>query len=200
MLKSSRHIEVVMKRIGIFASGSGTNTENIVEYFRQSKWAIVEAIFCNNTRAGVIDRAHKLEVPHMGFKNKDLENKTILRKLKEYKVDLIVLAGFLRKIPSDIIKAYRNRIINIHPALLPDYGGRGMYGIRVHRAIIENEEKKTGITIHYVNEEYDEGDIIFKKAIEIDAEDTPEDVQYKVQQLEYKHYPQVIEYLLNNLD
>ncbi len=189
-----------MKRIGIFASGSGTNAENIVKYFLESELATVQAVFCNNSRAGVIDRAHKLGIRCILFENEDLLNGTILKKLAECKIDLIALAGFLRKIPSDIIDQYDHKIINIHPALLPDYGGEGMYGMHIHRAVIENEEEETGVTIHYVNEEYDEGDIIFQEVIEIDYEDTPEDVQYKVQQLEYKHYPEVIEYLLNSLD
>jgi len=189
-----------MKRIGIFASGSGTNAENIIKYFLDSELANVEAIFCNNSKAGVIDRAHKLSIRCIVFSDNDLADGTILKKLEECQIDLIVLAGFLKKIPKDIIEEYDHRIINIHPALLPDYGGEGMYGMHVHRAVVENEEEETGVTIHYVSDEYDEGDIIFQEAIEIDYEDSPEDVQYKVQQLEYKHYPEVIEYLLNSLD
>ena len=123
----------------------------------------------------------------------------MLAKLKDCRADLIVLAGFLKKIPTEILDEYEDRVINIHPSLLPDYGGEGMYGMHIHRAIVENEEEETGITIHYVSDDYDEGEIIFQEAIEVDFEDSPEDVQYKVQQLEHKHYPEVIEYLLRDL-
>lgn len=189
-----------MKRIAVFASGSGTNAENIVKYFEDSDLARVAVIFCNRKDAGVMDRAHKLGVRSIYFTKDQLESGDVLEKLQEVKVDFIVLAGFLLKIPSDIISEFEGRIINIHPALLPDYGGPGMYGMAVHEAVVENEEEESGITIHYINDEYDEGEIIFQESVEIDFEDSPEDVQYKVQQLEHKHYPEVIEYLIKDLD
>lgn len=189
-----------MKQIAIFSSGSGSNAENIVKYFSESEFARVCMIFCNNARAGVIERARKLEARYQVFDEEQLENGYILEKLRGCKADLIVLAGFLKKIPASILEAYPDRVVNIHPSLLPDYGGAGMYGMHVHRAVVENEEEETGITIHYVSNGYDEGDIIFQEAMEIDYEDTPEDVQYKVQKLEHKHYPEVIEYILKDLD
>ena len=189
-----------MKRIAVFASGSGTNAENIVKYFEDSDLARVAVIFCNRKNAGVMDRAHKLGVRSIYFDRDQLESGDVLEKLRELKVDFVVLAGFLLKIPSDIIAEYEGRIINIHPALLPDYGGPGMYGMAVHEAVVENEEEESGITIHHINDEYDDGEIIFQESVEIDFEDSPEDVQYKVQQLEHKHYPEVIEYLIKDLD
>lgn len=189
-----------MKRIAIFASGSGSNAENLIKHFEENDHAEVAQIFCNNPKAGVIDRARKLGIRFLVFNNEDLNSGFLLEKLKSAKIDLIVLAGFLKKIPTSMIEAYENRIVNIHPALLPDYGGEGMFGIHVHREVVENEEEETGITIHYVSEEYDEGEIIFQESVEIDFEDSPEDVQYKVQQLEYKHFPEVVEYILKDLD
>lgn len=189
-----------MKRIAIFASGSGSNAENLVKHFEESDQAEVVQIFCNNPNAGVIDRARKLGTRCLVFTMDELNNGFVLEKLDSCRADLIVLAGFLKKIPENILDEYDGRIVNIHPALLPDYGGAGMYGMNVHRAVVENEEEETGITIHYVSDEYDEGEIIFQEAVEIDFEDSPEDVQYKVQQLEYKHYPEVVEYILRDID
>ena len=190
-----------MKKIVIFASGSGTNAENIIKYFldNEEAEARVMAVFCNNPKAGVLDKVHKLSVPKFVFNLDELENGQVCQKLLEIRPDLIVLAGFLKKIPTDIIEAFEGRIINIHPGLLPEYGGEGMYGRYVHEAVVENEEEETGITIHHVTEDYDEGEIIFTETVEVDFEDTPEDVEYKVRQLEYKHYPEVIEYFLRDL-
>ena len=147
-----------------------------------------------------MDRAHKLGIRSIHFNKDELSNGQVLHRLQELKVDFIVLAGFLLKVPTEIIEDFEDRIINIHPALLPDYGGPGMYGMAVHEAVVENEEEESGITIHYLNDQYDEGEIIFQQSVEVDFEDTPEDVQYKVQQLEHKHYPEVIEYLIKDLD
>lgn len=188
-----------MKNVAVFASGSGTNAENIVNYFEDSDLARVNVIFCNRKNAGVVDRAHKLGVRCIIFNKEQLQDGTVLEHLRNLKIDFIVLAGFLLKIPGEILDEFPDRIINIHPALLPDYGGDGMYGMAVHEAVVENEEEETGITIHYINDEYDEGEIIFQETVEVDYEDTPEDVQYKVQQLEYKHYPEVIEYVIKDL-
>lgn len=189
-----------MKNIAVFASGSGTNAENIVKYFEDSELARVAVIFTNRKDAGVVDRAHKLGIRCIIFNKEQLQSGYVLQRLQECKIDFIALAGFLLLIPSEIIDAYKDRIINIHPALLPDYGGEGMYGIHVHEAVVENEEEETGISIHYVDHEYDNGDIIFQETVEVDFEDAPEDVQYKVQKLEHKHYPEVIEYLIKDLD
>mgnify|MGYP001076459137 CR=1 FL=1 len=189
-----------MKKIAVFASGNGTNTESIVDYFEDSELARVAVIFCNRKKAGVVDRARNLGVPCIVFSKEELQSGTVLQKLREARIDFIVLAGFLAKIPGDILQSYEQKVINIHPALLPDYGGEGMFGIHVHEAVVENEEEETGITIHYVSEGYDEGEIIFQETVEVDYEDTPQDVQYKVQQLEHKHYPEVIEYVIKDLD
>lgn len=188
-----------MKKIVILASGSGTNAENIVRYFEESDLARVVAIVTNNPKAGVLDRARKLGVQATVLSNSEIEDGTLQAKLEALRCDLVVLAGFLRKVPEALIKAFDQRIINIHPALLPDYGGPGMYGKHVHQAVVENEDEVSGITIHYVNENYDEGEIIFQEEVEVDFEDTWEDVEYKVRELELRHYPSVIEYLLPNL-
>lgn len=184
----------------MFASGNGSNTENIINYFEDSELARVAAVFCNRKEAGVVERAHRLGVRCIVFNRDQLNSGYILEKLQELRIDFIVLAGFLLKIPQNILDTFPDRVINLHPALLPDYGGEGMYGIRVHEAVVDNEEEETGITIHYVSEEYDDGDIIFQEVVEVDYEDSPEDVQYKVQTLEHKHYPEVIEYLIKDLD
>lgn len=188
-----------MKKLVILASGSGTNAENIVRYFEESELARVVAIFTNNPQAGVLDKARKLGVQATVLTNSQIEDGTLQSKLEGLRCDLVVLAGFLRKIPAELTQAFENRIINIHPALLPDYGGPGMYGKHVHMAVVDNEDEVSGITIHYVNENYDEGEIIFQEEVEVDYEDTWEDVEYKVRELEHRHYPSVIEYLLPNL-
>ncbi|PTM05904.1 MAG: phosphoribosylglycinamide formyltransferase [Bacteroidetes bacterium] len=188
-----------MKKIVILASGSGTNAENIVRYFEDSDLARVDAIITNNAKAGVIDKARKLGVSCFVIGNQMVAEGDLAKKLTSLKPDLIVLAGYLMLIPQDIISTFPKRIINIHPALLPDYGGAGMYGKYVHQAVVENEEEVSGISIHYVSEAYDEGEIIFQEEVEIDFEDEWQDVEYKIRELEYKHYPAVIEYLLPDL-
>lgn len=188
-----------MKKLVILASGSGTNAENIARYFEDSELARVVAIITNNPQAGVLDKARKLGIQATVLTNSQIEDGTLQAKLESLRCDLVVLAGFLRKIPLDLIQAFENRIINIHPALLPDYGGPGMYGKHVHMAVVENEDEVSGITIHYVSENYDEGEIIFQEEVEVDFEDTWQDVEYKVRELEHRHYPSVIEYLLPNL-
>jgi phosphoribosylglycinamide formyltransferase-1 len=185
-----------MKKIVIFASGSGTNAENIIKHFESREMAKVIAVFTNNPYAKVIERAHKLKVPTEIFSKTEFYESKFLQKLISYQPDLIVLAGFLLKLPEIIVQAYPNKIINIHPALLPNYGGKGMYGMNVHRAVVENNESETGITIHYVNENYDEGNIIFQKKVALSTTDTPEMVAEKIHELEQKYFPTVIEYLL----
>lgn len=189
-----------MKNIVIFASGSGTNAEKIIEYFQDSPVGTVTHVFTNVKTAGVLDRAKALGVRTYVFNEEELISGVVLSKLKTAKTDLIVLAGFLKLIPKEIVEAYPDRIINIHPALLPDYGGKGMYGMNVHKAVVENEEEETGITIHYVNEAYDEGDVIFQESVDVDYEDSPEDVAYKVQQLEHEHFAPMVEWVLNEME
>jgi len=186
-----------MKRIIIFASGSGTNTQRIAEYFSNSDNAQVVMIFSNRKDAYVLQRAHQMDIPAVAFDKTDFyENDVILNKLYSLHPDLIVLAGFLWKVPEKIVCAFPNQIINIHPALLPKYGGKGMYGDHVHRTVIENREKESGITIHYVNEDYDEGAHILQVRCRIDDYDTPETLAEKVHALEYKYYSKTIEFVL----
>jgi phosphoribosylglycinamide formyltransferase-1 len=185
-----------MKKIVIFASGSGTNAENVIQYFATRSIGNVVGVFTNNENAKVIDRAKKLDVPTVIFSKEDLNSGKTLQELSLFQPDLIVLAGFLLKFPSTIIEVYPNQIVNIHPALLPKYGGKGMYGMHIHKAVVENNEKETGITIHYVNENYDEGNIIFQQSVVLTETDTPDDVAAKIHTLEQKHFPEEIEKLL----
>jgi phosphoribosylglycinamide formyltransferase 1 len=189
-----------MKNIAIFASGSGTNAENIIRYFSNRKSAEVSLVLSNKREAYVLKRAASLNVRSVFFDHKDLyEKEKVSRYLAMYKIDFIVLAGFLWLIPENILNIYEKRIINIHPALLPKYGGKGMYGEKVHEAIIAKHEKESGITIHYVNNQYDEGDIIFQTRCKVTPEDTPDTLAAKVHALEYKHFPVVIEELVAKL-
>ncbi|MDH5412578.1 MAG: phosphoribosylglycinamide formyltransferase [Flavobacteriaceae bacterium] len=185
-----------MKRIAIFASGSGTNAENIIRYFQKNPVAIVVLVLSNKKDAKVLERAKKHNIKSLSFnKNQFIEENEVLNILKN-EADFIVLAGFLLKVPEKIIKAFPQKIINIHPALLPKYGGKGMYGMHVHNAVIANKERETGISIHYVNENYDEGSIIFQKKVRITENDTPNSIADKVHQLEYRYFPQIIESVL----
>ncbi|MCL7752494.1 phosphoribosylglycinamide formyltransferase [Polaribacter sp. Z022] len=182
-----------MKRIVIFASGSGTNAENIIKFFNLTKTAIVTNVLCNNEHAKVFERCKRLNVNSLHFNRNDFfKSDKILNILKE-DADYIILAGFLWKIPENIIDAFPNKIINIHPALLPNYGGKGMYGMNVHRAVKENNETETGITIHYVNANYDEGAIIFQAKTALNEDDSPEKIAEKIHILEQEHFPKVIE-------
>lgn len=188
------------KRIVILASGSGTNAQRIIEYFRQSHTASIAEvvlIISNNKNALVLERAKRLNIQAVHFSKEDFfESDNVLKSLKEIHPDLIVLAGFILKIPENILKEFPDKIINIHPAMLPKYGGKGMYGLRVHQAVIENKEAETGITIHFVNENYDEGAIIFQKTVKVSAQDTPQTIAEKVHVLEHEWFPKVIEELL----
>ena len=184
-----------MKRIAIFASGSGTNAQNICEYFSSRKGVIVDSIFSSRKDAYVLKRAEKLGVPAFVINREDFySTDSYINLLKGRRIDLLVLAGFLWLVPPNLVRQFR--IINIHPALLPKYGGKGMYGMKVHNAVIENGDKESGITIHHVNEVYDDGRLIFQARCAVDSSDTPEQVAEKVHQLEYKYYPEVIESLL----
>ncbi|NOQ92142.1 MAG: phosphoribosylglycinamide formyltransferase, partial [Flavobacteriaceae bacterium] len=172
-----------MIRIIIFASGSGTNAENIIKYFDKSGFVKVTFVLTNNKNAGVLERAKRLNIPSKVFSKSELNSDVFLHFLKK-ESDFIILAGFLLKIPENLIQAFSKKIVNIHPALLPNYGGKGMYGMYIHQAVVANKEPKTGITIHYVNKNYDEGAIIFQKEVALTGNDTPEDVAAKIHQLE----------------
>lgn len=186
-----------MKRIVIFASGSGTNAQNIIESFQKNKLVEVTLVLSNKKEAKVLERAKKLNVSAKSFSKKDLfSSEGILTILKQENPDLIVLAGFLLKFPEFILKEFPNKVINIHPALLPKYGGKRMYGMKVHESVVANKESETGITIHYVNENYDEGAIIFQKSFLLSENETSETVASKIHELEYKFFPKVIEELL----
>ncbi|WP_069659306.1 phosphoribosylglycinamide formyltransferase [Arcticibacter eurypsychrophilus] len=188
------------KRIAIFASGSGSNAQKIMEHFNKHPDAEVALILCNNPSAYVIQRADNFEIPsHVFDKYEFTKTDTILKLLKSMEIDLIVLAGFLWLIPENLLKAFPNQIINIHPALLPKYGGKGMYGDRVHQAVLDNKETESGITIHFVNENFDDGEIIHQSRYRIDKNDDIEMIKFKGQQLEHLHYPKVVENLVKKM-
>ena len=183
-----------VRKIVIFASGSGSNTENIIRHFENSKNIKVAAVFSNKRNARVLRRAYDLDVQALYFdRDAFYHSNDVLHVLKDIDPDLIVLAGFLWMVPKNIIENFPNRIINVHPALLPNYGGKGMYGMRVHEAIITNKEKESGITIHFVNEHYDEGEHIFQAKTIIETHDSPESLASKINELEHHHFPLVIE-------
>ena len=186
-----------MKRIVIFASGSGTNAENIIKYFHKKGNAEVVMVLSNKKEAKVLEKANNHNISALYF-NQISFYKTdyILALVEAAEPDLIVLAGFLLKMPENILNKFKNKIINIHPALLPKYGGKGMYGMNVHNAVAEHKEKETGITIHFVNEHYDEGKVIFQARTPVKNSDSPEDIAKKVHILEYEHFPKIIEKLL----
>ncbi len=191
------NLRVMKKNIAIFASGSGSNTENIIRYFRKSEAIQVSLVLSNRSDAYVLERAHRLGVPCNVFPKEDwMAGDEILAVLQEYHIDFVVLAGFLVRVPDLLLHAYPNKIINIHPALLPKFGGKGMYGDRVHEAVVAAGEKESGITIHYINERYDEGNTVFQIACPVLPTDSPEDVAKKVHALEYEHFPRVIERVL----
>lgn len=186
-----------MKRIAIFASGNGSNAENLIRFFHNRETGSVILVLSNNPRAKVLERAKNLNISAFSFnKTAFLESDDVLNLLKSAKPDLIVLAGFLWKFPIHILNAFPNRVINIHPALLPKYGGKGMYGHFVHKAVVANKETETGITIHYVNEHYDEGAVIFQAKCDVAPSDSVENVAEKIHELEMEHFPKVIESIL----
>lgn len=183
----------MIKKIAIFASGSGSNAENIYNYFKTNDNVAISLILTNNPNAGVIERANRLNIPFVVFDNNAFKNTDeIVKLLQENNIDLVVLAGFLWLIPTNLIEAFPNKIVNIHPALLPKYGGKGMFGDNVHKAVVEHKEAETGITIHFVNQYYDEGEIIFQAKCEVLPTDTFEEVASKIHTLEYEHFPKVI--------
>ncbi|MBU2995765.1 phosphoribosylglycinamide formyltransferase [Cellulophaga baltica] len=187
-----------MKRIVLFASGSGSNVENISNYFSNNSEVTIAAVLTNKNNAKVIERCNQLNISALYFnRHAFYTSDCVLDILKNINPDLIVLAGFLLKVPEKLVKNFPNKIINIHPALLPKYGGKGMYGMNVHNAVKTNNEQETGITIHYVNENYDEGAIIKQAKTPVSATDTTDDIAHKVHELEYKHFPKVIDSLLH---
>lgn len=179
--------------IVIFASGSGSNAENLFQYFQNNPEINVSAFFCNNPKAYVIDRARKLNVPCEVFDRSTFKSADFLDTLAQYRPDFIVLAGFLWMVPGYLIDAYPDKILNIHPALLPKYGGKGMYGSFVHEAVIRDKEISSGITIHLVNQRYDEGRVIFQAICDITKGDTADSLAAKIHELEYKYFPQIVE-------
>lgn len=183
----------------IFASGSGTNAENIIKYFEKHEHIQVVAVLSNKRTAGALRKAYDLGVKSLLFDKKALyHSHEILNLLKDINPDLIVLAGFLWLMPPHILEEFPDKFINIHPALLPKYGGKGMYGHRVHEAVIENKETQSGITIHYVNPKYDEGRVIFQESVDIESNDSPERLAEKIHELEYRYFPEVIQNLLED--
>jgi phosphoribosylglycinamide formyltransferase 1 len=190
-----------MKKIAIFASGSGTNAQRIIEYFKDHPDISVSIVLCNKPDAFVLERAKNLSVDSMVFFRKEFyETDLVLQKLEDNKIDLIVLAGFLWLLPENLLNAYAGKIINIHPALLPKYGGKGMFGMRVHEAVIQAGEKESGISIHLVNEKYDAGEIIFQAKCVVSEKETPETLAKKIHLLEYTYFPKVIESVILNKD
>ena len=190
-----------LKRIAIFASGSGSNAQRIMEHFKRHKEMEVAIVLSNRADSYVLQRADNFEIPTHVFSKEELyDSATILKLLKNLNIDIIVLAGFLWLIPENIIRQYPKRIINIHPALLPKYGGKGMYGDIIHETVIANHDHETGITIHYVNETFDEGEIIYQNKCLVESTDTTEKLAYKVHQLEHLHYPRIIEDLLKKTE
>ena len=185
-----------MKKIAILASGEGTNAERIIRYFLEKRTAEVALVIVNKAQAGVLKRAERLSVPSLILTAQDFADGKALEILHQYHIDFIVLAGFLLKVPDAILHDYPNKIVNIHPALLPKFGGKGMYGNRVHEAVIAAAEKESGITIHFINGHYDEGDTIFQATCPVMPNDTPETLAARVHALEYEHFPQVIEKIL----
>ncbi|MBP1669244.1 MAG: phosphoribosylglycinamide formyltransferase [Bacteroidetes bacterium] len=186
-----------MVTLALFASGSGTNVENIVRYFDKNPGVTIVGVFSNNARAYVLERAGKLGIPAFVFSRHEFyETDKVIALLQTCNAGWIILAGFLWLIPENLIARYPNRIVNIHPALLPKYGGKGMYGLRVHQTVIENGDKESGITIHRVNAEYDRGDIIFQARCPVMPDDTAETLAQRVHKMEYEFYPKIIEKLV----
>lgn len=182
-----------MKNIAIFASGSGSNAENIAEYFKGNADVSISLIVCNKADAFVLERAKKLNIPSKVVTGAEMKDQdSVMALMREYSIDFIVLAGYLLRIPAYLVDAYPNAIVNIHPALIPLHCGKGMYGDRVHEDVIACGDKESGITIHYVNEQYDSGDIIFQAKCQVEEGDTAHDVATKVHTLEYAHFPHVI--------
>jgi len=186
-------------RVAILASGTGSNAKSILQYFQDHQTIQITLIGSNRTGAGVLEIADKMGVDTYSFSNSDLRQGDVLETFRQKKIDFIILAGFLALVPLSLVHAYENRILNIHPALLPKYGGKGMYGHHVHAAVKEQNENHSGMTIHLVNPEFDKGKIIFQAAIKLSQEDTPEDIQKKVLVLEHQYYAGVVESYIHSM-
>jgi phosphoribosylglycinamide formyltransferase-1 len=186
-------------RLAIFASGNGSNAEALIQYFQHHSNIRVVAVFVNKPGAGVIEKAKKLNVPVVLFGKEEWQNGSVLKQLHQYRISYILLAGFFWLVPIEILRDYENKILNIHPSLLPKYGGKGMYGIRVHEAVLANNERESGITIHLINEAYDDGEILFQKKIQIEPSDTALTLAHKINQLETYYYPRITEAFILNL-
>jgi phosphoribosylglycinamide formyltransferase-1 len=186
------------KNIVVFASGSGSNAIKIYEYFQKDKRVNIKALCCNKKSAPVIQKFQNIGIKTIVFEKNSLNDGGVLKSLLKLNPSLIILAGFLLKMPEEIISNFENRIINIHPALLPSYGGKGMYGISIHRSVVENSELFSGLTIHYVNKDYDKGAIIFQEKVELSKNETAETLSKKILKLEHLQYPRVIEKLLKD--
>lgn len=185
-----------MRCIAVFASGSGSNAENLYHHFLSSKRVKIDLILTENPNAFVLERAKKLGIDHWVFGMGQLRSGEVGEKLRARSIDFIVLAGFIKLIPASLLNIFPQRIVNIHPALLPKFGGKGMYGMNVHNAVIAAREVESGITIHYVNEGYDEGNVIFQAKCKVEENDTAEDLAAKIHALEYKYYPKIVEELV----
>ncbi len=186
-----------MKKLALFASGHGTNVQQIMDYFKDSNNIKIDVVIVNKKDSYARERAKNMGVDNLYFNRDDFYNSDkVLEELKKREIDMIVLAGFLLLIPQNLIDNFPNAIINIHPALLPKYGGKGMYGHFVHETVIANKEKESGITIHYVNDRYDEGQTIFQAKCEVSPNDTPDDLAAKIHLLEKEYFPKVIESIL----
>lgn len=188
-----------MKKIAVFVSGGGTNLQQIADYFADNKGVKIAYVVSNNKNAYANQRAHNMNIPLIMVDKESFNDEAFTGKMVALGIDLIVLAGFLWLVPQHLINAFPNRIINIHPALLPKFGGKGFYGHHVHEAVVAAHEKETGITIHYVNERYDSGDIIFQSKVALDVDDTPDTVAAKIHLLEKEFFPPVIEKVLLNI-
>ena len=189
-------VDKTVKRIVLIASGSGSNVENIINYYNFNPEVKVVMVFTNNPKAGVIDRVSFTKISLKIFDKAQLNNGTLKNQIELLDPNLIVLAGFLLKLPLDFTRTFNGKIINIHPALLPKHGGKGMYGDRVHQSVKDAGDPQTGITVHYVNKHYDQGSIIFQAKVEISLQDSIQQIANKVQKLEHEHYPQVIDKIL----
>ena len=187
-------------KIAILVSGAGTNAINIIEYFKENTLIEVGIVISNKSAALALEKAQKREVKTLVFNNDAFKKKgEVLDVLQSLSINFIVLAGFLMKVPSEIIHAYPNKIVNIHPSLLPKFGGKGMYGRHVHRSVIDTQEEESGISIHFVNEEYDQGDIIFQSRVKVNKTDTPDSLAEKIQHIEQRYFPSVIEEVINKI-
>ena len=187
-----------IKNIVVFASGSGSNAIKIYEYFQNNQSVNIEALYCNKKSAPVIQKFQNIGIRTIVFEKNNLDDGSVLKTLLNLNPSLIILAGFLLKMPAEIINSFKNRIINIHPALLPSYGGKGMYGINIHRTVVENNEPFSGLTIHYVDKDYDKGAIIFQEKVKLSKNESAETLSKKILKLERLHYPRIIEKLLED--